>query len=240
MSYLKYCIRSELITCSSVFSALRAFKKSVSPSILNCLLLIVRSLFNKLVSQKCDDNVQQLSKSLITLIIWSLNSLTWIIQSCTEQPELWQHMHQNVGLIVSLLKQACHENKVNCLLYIASISETEAWGELNEEFNQLVNVLNHMRENEMRSQITGCLQQIKLAILDPSQTKLKRLLSKDMDNSFDSSQKIVLEIFLSHRNSPLFLNSTAEVCYKLIFELKSCLNLTNDELIEALIQGSRF
>ena len=46
-------------------------------------------------------------------------------------------MHQNVTLIVALLQQTCHENKVNCLLYIASISETEAWNELNEEFNQL-------------------------------------------------------------------------------------------------------
>ena len=77
-----------------------------------------------------------------------------------------------------------------------------------------------------------CLQQIKSAILDHSTTKLKRLLSKDMDNTFDSSQKIVLEIFLSHKNSPLFVNSTPEVCYKLIYELKSCLGLTDDETIE--------
>ena len=59
LSYLKYSIKSELITCSSVFSALGAFKKTVSPAILNCLLLIVRNLLNSLVSQKCDDNVQQ-------------------------------------------------------------------------------------------------------------------------------------------------------------------------------------
>ena len=29
-------------------------------------------------------------------------------------------MHQNITFIVSLLQQKCHENKVNCLLYIAS------------------------------------------------------------------------------------------------------------------------
>ena len=62
LSYLKYSIKSELITCSSVFSALGAFKKTVSPAILNCLLLIVRNLLNSLVSQKCDDNVQQESR----------------------------------------------------------------------------------------------------------------------------------------------------------------------------------
>ena len=95
-----------------------------------------------------------------------------------------------------------------------------------------VTVIQHMRNDQMRQQIMTCLQQIKSAILDHSTTKLKRLLSKDMDNTFDSSQKIVLEIFLSHKNSPLYINSTPEVCYKLIYELKSCLGLTDDETIE--------
>ena len=51
-----------------------------------------------------------------------------------------------------------------------------------------------MRNDQMRQQIMTCLQQIKSAILDHSTTKLKRLLSKDMDKTFDTSQKIVLEI----------------------------------------------
>ena len=37
-------------------------------------------------------------------MVWSLHALNWIIQQCTEQPELWSHMHQNVTLIVGLLQ----------------------------------------------------------------------------------------------------------------------------------------
>ena len=64
---------------------------------------------------------------------------------------------------------------------------------------------------------------------------MKRLLSKNMDSTFDSSQRLVLEIFLSHRHSPLFINATAETCYKLIHELAACLSL-GEETIE--ISGS--
>jgi len=39
LSYLKYSIRSQLITCSGVFSALTSFKK-INQQVLHCLLLI--------------------------------------------------------------------------------------------------------------------------------------------------------------------------------------------------------
>ena len=42
LSYLKYSIRSQLITCSGVFSALTSFKK-INQQVLHCLLLIGKS-----------------------------------------------------------------------------------------------------------------------------------------------------------------------------------------------------
>ena len=123
------------------------------------------------------------------------------------------------------------------MLYIASIAETEAWAELNEQFNQLVQVIQHMQRNDqLRNQITQSLQDIKSALLDHPGTKLKRLLSKDMDDTFDASQRVVLEIFLSHQHSPLFVSSTAEICHKLLDDLRCCLGLSLDETIEALLQ----
>ena len=92
------------------------------------------------------------------------------------------------------------------------------------------------RNDQLRNQITQSLQDIKSALLDHPGTKLKRLLSKDMDDTFDASQRVVLEIFLSHQHSPLFVSSTAEICHKLLDDLRCCLGLSLDETIEALLQ----
>ena len=133
LSYLKYSIRSQLITCSGVFSALTSFKK-INQQVLHCLLLIgkllqknehfskttfsVKNLLNDLVKNRCDDNVQVLAKSLISLTIWCFNSLHQIILQVNEQPEMWNHQNQNVVLILNILNLICKENKTNCLLYI--------------------------------------------------------------------------------------------------------------------------
>ena len=92
----------------------------------------------------------------------------------------------------------------------------------------------HLLPNHSQ-QIGFCLHEMEQGFLCPEPTKLKQLLSKDLDTTFDTSQKLTMEILLSHRNSPLFANSTPEGCYKIIFEIKSCLSLTDDEAIEAMI-----
>lgn len=78
----------------------------------------VKNLLNDLVKNRCDDNVQVLAKSLISLTIWCFNSLHQIILQVNEQPEMWNHQNQNVVLILNILNLICKENKTNCLLYI--------------------------------------------------------------------------------------------------------------------------
>ena len=78
----------------------------------------MKNLLNDLVKNRCDDNVQVLAKSLISLTIWCFNSLHQIILQVNEQPEMWNHQNQNVVLILNILNLICKENKTNCLLYI--------------------------------------------------------------------------------------------------------------------------
>jgi len=186
-----------------------------------------------LVKNRCDDNVQVLAKSLISLTIWCFNSLHQIILQVNEQPEMWNHQNQNVVLILNILNLICKENKTNCLLYIASISEEQYWSQLHHEFTGLAQ--DYKMLPQMANEVAFCLKEVEENLFDISPTKLKRLMAKDISTSFEIDQKLSLEILLSHQNSPLYINSTPEAAAKIIDDIRSCFQLSVDETIRVLI-----
>ena len=96
LAYLKYCIRSQLISSCGVFSALSTFKSFSSPNTLSTLLAIIESLLLKFCDNRLSDPVSSLCQSLITLTQWLFSALTRVIQHVNmldvhTQPDMWNH-----------------------------------------------------------------------------------------------------------------------------------------------------
>ncbi|MFT7796971.1 mediator of RNA polymerase II transcription subunit 24 [Arapaima gigas] len=160
LSYLKYSISSQMVSYSSVLTAVSKFDDFSRELCVKSLLEIMDMFTHRLSCHGKAEECISLCRALLATVVWLLQGCAWYSERLREQGE-------GAGGEVSL--RACQERleglllstKNRALIHIARLEEQTSWSNVEQAVVKVAENLNALGSHNLKCKLEECLSLVK-------------------------------------------------------------------------------
>uniref|UniRef100_W5N5D6 Mediator of RNA polymerase II transcription subunit 24 n=1 Tax=Lepisosteus oculatus TaxID=7918 RepID=W5N5D6_LEPOC len=159
LSYLKYAISSQMVSYSSILTAVSKFDDFSRELCVKSLLEIMDMFSHQLSCHGKAEECIGLCRSLLAALVWLLQGCAWYSARLREQGE--QAGEASLRACVDRLEGLLRGTKNRALIHIARLEEQASWTNVEQAVIRVTENLNSLTNQVLRSKLEECLSLVK-------------------------------------------------------------------------------
>lgn len=160
LSYLKYAISSQMVSYSTVLTAISKFDDFSRDLCVQSLLEIMDMFCDRLSCHGKAEECISLCRALLSALTWLLRCATFYAEKVKEPLEQAAAENQ-LKMCLERLEKMLSSTKNRALIHIAKLEETSSWSTVEQSLVKLGENLNNLGSSPLRSQADDCVALIK-------------------------------------------------------------------------------
>lgn len=160
LSYLKYAISSQMVSCSSVLTAISKFD-DFSRELCVKSLLEIMDMFS--YSLSCYGKAEEcigLCRALLGIVVWLLQGCAWYCEKLRE-PGLLPNGEASLSACQERLENLLQRTKNRALVHIARLEEQASWSNVEQALIKLVENLSSLSNQMLSNKLEECISLVK-------------------------------------------------------------------------------
>ncbi|KTG44009.1 hypothetical protein cypCar_00018286 [Cyprinus carpio] len=232
LSYLKYAISSQMVSYSSVLTAISKFDDFSRELCIKSLLEIMDMFSNRLSCHGKAEECIGLCRAMLCTMVWLLQGCAWYCERLRESgalPVLENSLRACLGRMTNLL----HSTKNRALVHIARLEEQASWTnveqallKVSENLNAVTNLTLKEDLEECVSLVKGIPQMLSLQSDPPVHTSFPSvhafIMLEGTMNLTGETQPLVEQLMMikrmQHIPAPLFVLEIWKACFTGLIE----------------------
>ncbi|NWT07054.1 MED24 polymerase, partial [Mionectes macconnelli] len=160
LSYLKYAISSQMVSYSTVLTAISKFDDFSRDLCVQSLLEIMDMFCDRLSCHGKAEECISLCRALLSALTWLLRCASFYAEKVKEPLEQAAAENQ-LKMCLERLEKVLSSTKNRALIHIAKLEETSSWSTVEQSLIKLGENLNNLGTSPLRSQADDCVSLIK-------------------------------------------------------------------------------
>ncbi|NXI26196.1 MED24 polymerase, partial [Sterrhoptilus dennistouni] len=160
LSYLKYAISSQMVSYSTVLTAISKFDDFSRDLCVQSLLEIMDMFCDRLSCHGKAEECISLCRALLSALTWFLRCATFYAEKVKDPLEQAAAENQ-LKMCLERLEKVLSSTKNRALIHIAKLEETSSWSTVEQSLVKLGENLNNLGSSPLRSQADDCVSLIK-------------------------------------------------------------------------------
>ncbi|XP_016144769.1 mediator of RNA polymerase II transcription subunit 24 [Sinocyclocheilus grahami] len=160
LSYLKYAISSQMVSYSSVLTAISKFDDFSRELCIKSLLEIMDMFSNRLSCHGKAEECIGLCRAMLYTVVWLLQGCAWYCERLRESggpPALENSLRACLERLTNLL----HSTKNRALVHIARLEEQASWTNVEQALLKLSENLNAVTNQTLKENLEECVSLVK-------------------------------------------------------------------------------
>uniref|UniRef100_A0A8C1ZB58 Mediator of RNA polymerase II transcription subunit 24 n=1 Tax=Cyprinus carpio TaxID=7962 RepID=A0A8C1ZB58_CYPCA len=160
LSYLKYAISSQMVSYSSVLTAISKFDDFSRELCIKSLLEIMDMFSNRLSCHGKAEECIGLCRAMLCTMVWLLQGCAWYCERLRESgalPVLENSLRACLGRMTNLL----HSTKNRALVHIARLEEQASWTNVEQALLKVSENLNAVTNQTLKEDLEECVSLVK-------------------------------------------------------------------------------
>ncbi|CAM9840108.1 unnamed protein product [Bubo scandiacus] len=227
LSYLKYAISSQMVSYSTVLTAISKFDDFSRDLCVQSLLEIMDMFCDRLSCHGKAEECISLCRALMSALNWLLRCAAFYTEKVKETLEQAAAESQ-LKMCLERLEKMLSSTKNRALIHIAKLEETSSWSTVEQSLLKLGENLNSLSNSPLRSQADSCVSLIKSipTMLSVHSEQLNKtgfptvhavvLLEGTMNLTGDTQplvEQLMMVKRMQHIPSPLFVLEIWKACF---------------------------
>ncbi|XP_027032729.2 mediator of RNA polymerase II transcription subunit 24 [Tachysurus fulvidraco] len=160
LSYLKYAISSQMVSYSSVLSAVSKFDDFSRELCVKSLLEIIDMFSNRLSCQGKAEECIALCRALLGAVVWLLQGCAWYCEKLKE-PSAVPTSDASLRACQERLENLLQQAKNRALMHIARLEEQASWGIMEQALIKLSENLGSVSNQTLKNKLEECVMLVK-------------------------------------------------------------------------------
>uniref|UniRef100_A0A8C3UR38 Mediator of RNA polymerase II transcription subunit 24 n=1 Tax=Catharus ustulatus TaxID=91951 RepID=A0A8C3UR38_CATUS len=160
LSYLKYAISSQMVSYSTVLTAISKFDDFSRDLCVQSLLEIMDMFCDRLSCHGKAEECISLCRALLSALTWLLRCAAFYAEKVKEPLEQAAAENQ-LKMCLERLEKMLSSTKNRALIHIAKLEETSSWSTVEQSLVKLGENLNNLGSSPLRSKADDCVSLIK-------------------------------------------------------------------------------
>ncbi|KAF7704935.1 mediator of RNA polymerase II transcription subunit 24 [Silurus meridionalis] len=160
LSYLKYAISSQMVSYSSVLTAVSKFDDFSRELCVKSLLEIMDMFSNRLSCQGKAEECIALCRALLGAIAWLLQGCAWYCEKLKE-PSAAPPSDASLRALQERLENLLQRAKNRALMHIARLEEQASWSNTEQAVIKLTENLNSVTNQVLKNKLEECVMLVK-------------------------------------------------------------------------------
>ncbi|XP_069490878.1 mediator of RNA polymerase II transcription subunit 24 isoform X3 [Ambystoma mexicanum] len=160
LSYLKYAVSSQMVSCSTVLTAISRFDDFSRDLCVQSLLEVMGMFCNRLSCYGKAEECIGLCRAMLNTLNWLLRCAAYYTEKCKDSLE--QEAGENqLRLCLDRMQSILNSTKNRALIHIAKLEESMSWASLEQSLLKLDESLPSLVNPQLRSQAEECVVLVK-------------------------------------------------------------------------------
>ncbi|XP_069093520.1 mediator of RNA polymerase II transcription subunit 24 isoform X2 [Pleurodeles waltl] len=156
LSYLKYAVSSQMVSCSTVLTAISRFDDFSRDLCVQSLLEVMGMLSDRLSCYGKAEECIGLCRAMMNTLTWLLRCAAFYTEKCKDGLE--QEAGENqLKMCLDRMQFILGSTKNRALIHIAKLEETASWALLEQSLMKLDESLSSLTNLQLRSQAEDCV-----------------------------------------------------------------------------------
>ncbi|KAF5891042.1 mediator of RNA polymerase II transcription subunit 24, partial [Clarias magur] len=160
LSYLKYAISSQMVSYSSVLSAVSKFDDFSRELCVKSLLEIMDMFSNRLSCHGKAEECIALCRSLLGAVVWLLQGCAWYCEKVKE-PSVTPPSDTSLRACQERLENLLQRAKNRALMHIARLEEQASWNNMEQALIRLAENLGSVTDQTLKNKLEECVMLVK-------------------------------------------------------------------------------
>ncbi|TTY54607.1 Mediator of RNA polymerase II transcription subunit 24 [Bagarius yarrelli] len=165
LSYLKYAISSQMVSYSSVLTAVSKFDDFSRELCVKSLLEIMDMFSNRLSCHGKAEECIALCRALLGAVVWLLQGCAWYCERLKEQSSISQNgvpqSDASLRACQERLENLLQRAKNRALMHIARLEEQASWSNMEQALIKLTENLGGLSNPTLKSKLDECVMLVK-------------------------------------------------------------------------------
>ncbi|XP_058263004.1 mediator of RNA polymerase II transcription subunit 24 [Hemibagrus wyckioides] len=160
LSYLKYAISSQMVSYSSVLTAVSKFDDFSRELCIKSLLEIMDMFLHRLCCHGKAEECIALCRALLGAVVWLLQGCAWYCEKLKE-PSAVPASDASLRACQERLEILLQQAKNRALMHIARLEEQASWGNMEQAVIKLTENLGNVSNQTLKSKLEECVMLVK-------------------------------------------------------------------------------
>ncbi|KAL1264056.1 hypothetical protein QQF64_004411 [Cirrhinus molitorella] len=160
LSYLKYAINSQMVSYSSVLTAISKFDDFSRELCIKSLLEIMDMFFNRLSCHGKAEECIGLCRAMLCTVVWLLQGCAWYCERLRESGAL-PALENSLRACLERMTNLLHSTKNRALVHIARLEEQASWTNVEQALLKLSENLNAVTNQTLKENLEECVSLVK-------------------------------------------------------------------------------
>lgn len=160
LSYLKYAISSQMVSCSSVLMAISKFDDFSRELCVKSLLEIMDMFSHSLSCHGKAEECIGLCRALLGIVVWLLQGCAWYCEKLRE-PGVLPNGEASLSACQERLESLLQRTKNRSLVHIARLEEQASWTNVEQALIKLVENLGSLSNQTLSNKLEECISLVK-------------------------------------------------------------------------------
>ncbi|XP_073684957.1 mediator of RNA polymerase II transcription subunit 24 [Garra rufa] len=160
LSYLKYAISSQMVSYSSVLTAISKFDDFSRELCIKSLLEIMDMFFNRLSCNGKAEECIGLCRAMLCTVVWLLQGCAWYCERLRESGTL-PAIENSLRACLERMTNLLHSTKNRALVHIARVEEQASWTNVEQALLKLSENLNAVTNQTLKENLEECVSLVK-------------------------------------------------------------------------------
>ncbi|KAG5854930.1 hypothetical protein ANANG_G00043240 [Anguilla anguilla] len=161
LSYLKYAISSQMVSYSSVLTAVSKFDDFSRELCVKSLLELMDMFSHQLSCHGKAEECMGLCRALLGVAVWLLQGCAWYAKRLREQGEAGGAGEASLRACQERLESLLLSTKNRALIHIARLEEQASWSSVEQAVSRVSENLGGLSNQTLRSKLEECLSLVK-------------------------------------------------------------------------------
>uniref|UniRef100_A0A8C2BHT4 Mediator of RNA polymerase II transcription subunit 24 n=1 Tax=Cyprinus carpio TaxID=7962 RepID=A0A8C2BHT4_CYPCA len=160
LSYLKYAISSQMVSYSSVLTAISKFDDFSRELCIKSLLEIMDMFSNRLSCHGKAEECIGLCRAMLCTVVWLLQGCAWYCERLRESGTL-PALENSLRACLERMTNLLHSTKNRALVHIARLEEQASWTNVEQALLKLSENLNAVTNQTLKENLEECVSLVK-------------------------------------------------------------------------------
>uniref|UniRef100_A0A671SHL8 Mediator of RNA polymerase II transcription subunit 24 n=1 Tax=Sinocyclocheilus anshuiensis TaxID=1608454 RepID=A0A671SHL8_9TELE len=160
LSYLKYAISSQMVSYSSVLTAISKFDDFSRELCIKSLLEIMDMFSNRLSCHGKAEECIGLCRAMLYTVVWLLQGCAWYCERLRESGAL-PALENSLRACLERMTNLLHSTKSRALVHIARLEEQASWTNVEQALLKLSENLNAVTNPTLKENLEECVSLVK-------------------------------------------------------------------------------